>query len=135
MEIRLSSTDGVPVYRQIVNQVKYMVASGRLRPGQELPAIRTLAERLVINPNTVVRAYTELQREGVIESRHGSGTYITENIKGPPAEGATQALAPKVDSLLADATHLKVPVDEVVNLVHERHKKLKTRNTYEDTER
>jgi GntR family transcriptional regulator len=121
MEFRLSTTDGVPVYRQIVNQVKYMVASGRLRPGQELPPIRSLAERLVINPNTVVRAYNELQRDGVVESRHGSGTYISEPQQPPPVETSSKVLIPKVDSLLADASHLKVPLKDTLDLVRERH--------------
>lgn len=120
MEIRLSSTDGVPVYRQILNQVKYMVASGRLEPGQELPPIRALAERLVINPNTVVRAYNELQREGIVESRHGSGTYVCETTSRPPSESATQSLVPKIDSLVTDAEHLNVKIEEVVKLVRER---------------
>lgn len=124
MEIRLSSTDGVPVYRQIVNQVKYMVASGRLRSGQELPPIRNLAERLVINPNTVVRAYSELQREGVVECRHGSGTYIRETVARAAPESA-EVLVPKVDSLLADAAHLAVKVEKVIELVVKRHEVLK----------
>jgi DNA-binding transcriptional regulator YhcF (GntR family) len=121
MEIRLSSTDGVPVYRQIINQVKYMVASGRLQPGQELPPIRALAEKLVINPNTVVRAYTELQRDGVVESRHGSGTYISQNTKEKAEPGAIAVLQPKIDSLLSDASHLKLELEEVLQLIHERH--------------
>jgi GntR family transcriptional regulator len=125
MEIRLSSTDGVPVYRQIVNQVKYMVASGRLQTGQELPPIRALAERLVINPNTVVRAYSELQREGVVESRHGSGTYVLGATSQPPAESETRVLAPKIDSLLADAAHLNVELETVVSFLRERHDLLK----------
>jgi len=124
MEIRLSSSDGIPVYRQIVNQVKYMVASGRLRPGQELPPIRALAEKLVINPNTVVRAYNELQREGVLESRHGSGTYVTERNDRPASESSARELLPKVDSLLTDAAHLNVKLEEVVHLVNERHELL-----------
>ena len=121
MEIRLSTSDGVPVYRQIISQVKYMVASGRLRPGQELPPIRALAEKLVINPNTVVRAYNELQREGVIESRHGSGTYVTEHNNRPATASSSQELVPKVDSLLTDAAHLNVKLGEVVDLLNERH--------------
>lgn len=125
MEIRLSATDGMPVYRQIVNQVKYMVASGRLRPGQELPPIRALAERLVINPNTVVRAYSELQRDGVVESRHGSGTYISEPQGQPSLESSAKVLVPKIDSLLADASHLNVPLEETLRLVRERHGILK----------
>ena len=59
MQLHLSPRDGLPIYRQIVNQVKYLVAAGRLAPGEELPPIRTLAEQLVINPNTVARAYLE----------------------------------------------------------------------------
>ena len=121
MEIRLSPTDGVPVYRQIVNQVKYLIASGRLRPGQELPAIRALAERLVINPNTVVHAYAELAREGVVASRHGSGTYVTDASNRRAPRSPSQALAPKVDSLLADAAHLNLRLQDVLQLVRERH--------------
>ena len=98
-----------------------MVASGRLRPGQELPPIRALAEKLVINPNTVVRAYNELQREGVIESRHGSGTYVTEHIDRPASASSAQQLVSKVDSLLTDAAHLNVKLGEVVDLLNDRH--------------
>jgi GntR family transcriptional regulator len=126
MEIRLSTADGLPVYRQIVNQVKHLVASGRLRQGQELPAIRTLAERLLINPNTVVHAYAELVREGVVISRHGSGTYVAEPVPVRPSTRATtQKLIPKTDSLLTDALHLNVQIDTVVQLVRERHQILK----------
>ena len=65
MQIHISSHDGVPIYIQIVNQVKHLVASGRLSPGEEIPPIRVLAEKLVVNPNTVARAYLELERAGV----------------------------------------------------------------------
>jgi GntR family transcriptional regulator len=125
MEIRLSTTDGLPVYRQIVNQVKYLIASGRLQPGQELPAIRTLAERLVINPNTVVHAYGELARDGVVVRRHGSGTYVADKAPRLSPQVATESLAPKVDSLLTDATHLDLGLAEVLQLVRERHNLLK----------
>jgi GntR family transcriptional regulator len=119
LEIRLSSADGVPVYRQIINQVKYMVASGRLQTGQELPPIRVLAERLVINPNTVVRAYMELQREEVIESRQGSGTYVMGNTPATEPD-ARKVLEPKIDSLLADATHLNFSFKALSELLKER---------------
>jgi GntR family transcriptional regulator len=126
MEIRLSPGDGVPVYRQIVNQVKYLVASGRLEPGQELPPIRGLAERLVINPNTVVHAYAELAREGVVVSRHGSGTFVNDAVPRQAPVNAVKLLRPKVDSLLTDADHLKVGLPEVLELVSLRHEILKT---------
>jgi GntR family transcriptional regulator len=125
MEIRLSTSDGVPVYRQIVNQVKYLVASGRLQPGAELLPIRVLAERLVINPNTVVHAYAELEKEGVVECRHGSGTYVAEVPGRSSAKAGTRNLEPKVDVLLADAAHLNLEIDEVLQLILARYKLLK----------
>ena len=79
MELHISTNDGVPIYLQIVNQVKYLVASGRLGPGEEIPPIRGLAEQLVVNPNTVAKAYHELEREGVVTKRHGAGTYVSDN--------------------------------------------------------
>lgn len=121
MEIRLHSGDGLPVYRQIVHQVKCLVASGRLRPGQELPPIRALAERLVINPNTVIHAYNELVKEGVVVSRHGSGTFVAEPAGRMPSTDARRGLQAKVDSLLTDASHLNVGLDELLRLVRDRH--------------
>jgi GntR family transcriptional regulator len=125
MELRLSTSDGVPVYRQIVSQVKYLVASGRLQAGQELPTIRALAEKLVINPNTVVHAYAELEREGVVQRRHGSGTYVADAPPRRAASASRESLIPKVDSLLADAAHLSLGVEEVIRLVCERYANLK----------
>jgi GntR family transcriptional regulator len=125
MEIRLSSTNGMPVYRQIVNQVKYLAASGRLQPNQELPTIRGLAERLLINPNTVVHAYAELEKDGIIIRRHGSGTYVSENLSRPHTREAAEALADKIDSVLADAAHSNMDLEDVLQLVRERHALLK----------
>ncbi len=125
MEIRLSNSDGVPVYRQIVNQVKLMIASGRLRPGQELPTIRSLAERLVINHNTVVHAYAELEKEGVIECRHGSGSFVADGVPRGAGKESMHALSAKVDSLLTDAAHLNLELPELNKLILERHALLK----------
>ena len=77
MQIHLDPSGGVPIYLQIVNQVKYAIASGRLDPGEELPAIRTLAEQLLINPNTVARAYRELELAGLVTKRRTAGTYVS----------------------------------------------------------
>lgn len=78
MILNLNPNSGVPVYLQLMEQVKYAVATGALRPGDQLPGLRKLAESLVINPNTVAKAYRELEHEGIIELRHGSGAFITE---------------------------------------------------------
>src|SRR5438552_19005962 len=77
LHLRISANDGVPIYVQIVNQVKYLVASGRMNPGEELPPIRALAEQLTINPNTVARAYRELELAGVVVKRRTTGTYVS----------------------------------------------------------
>jgi len=78
MNITINSKDGVPIYRQIANQIRYMVASKLLKPGEEITAVRTLALALNVTPNTVVKAYDELESSGVIFKRRGAGTYISD---------------------------------------------------------
>ena len=75
---RPNPSSGVPIYLQLMEQVKHAVETGALRPGDQLPGIRPLAEALVINPNTVAKAYRELEHEGVIELRHGAGAFIAD---------------------------------------------------------
>ena len=91
MQLHISTKDGVPIYLQIVNQVKYLVAAGRLAPGEEIPAIRILAEELVVNPNTVAKAYRELEHEGVIELRQGAGAFVSD--KAPTKKDADKLRA------------------------------------------
>jgi GntR family transcriptional regulator len=76
MLFRPNPSSGVPIYLQLMEQVKHGVETGALRPGDQLPGIRPLAEQLVINPNTVAKAYRELEHEGVIELRHGAGAFV-----------------------------------------------------------
>jgi len=79
---RLNQSSGIPLYLQLMEQVKHAVETGALREGDQLPTIRRLAEDLVMNPNTVVRAYRELEHEGVLELKHGSGAFIKESAEG-----------------------------------------------------
>ncbi len=79
MLFRPNPASGVPVYLQLIEQVKHAIDMGALSPGDQLPAIRRVAEELVINPNTVAKAYRELEHEGVIELRQGSGAFVSEN--------------------------------------------------------
>ena len=99
MQIHISPNDGVPIYLQIVNQVKYLVASGRLAPGEELPPIRVLAERLVVNPNTVARAYRELEAAGVVEKRRTAGTYVSDAGSPLALRERLKILTERVDAL------------------------------------
>ena len=121
MQIRITSSDGVPIYIQIVNQVKHLVAAGRLQPGEEIPPIRVLAQQLVVNPNTVARAYLELERSGVVTKRHGSGTYVSETRSSLSRREKFKVLTQRADALLVEAGHLDIELDEVMALLHERH--------------
>jgi GntR family transcriptional regulator len=78
---RLNPASGVPLYLQLMEQVKHAIATGALRPGDQLPTIRALAQELVMNSNTVVRAYRELEHEGVVELRHGLGAFISDTVE------------------------------------------------------
>ena len=120
MQIHLSPHDGVPIYLQIVNQIKYLAASGRLEPGEELPPIRTLAEQLVVNPNTIARAYRELEIAGIVEKRRTAGTYISASGSPLAREEKWRILTERVDALLAEARQMKVTTDEVIDLVRTR---------------
>ena len=120
MQLHISPSDGVPIYQQIVNQVKYLVASGRLRPGEELPPIRVLAERLLINPNTVARAYRELEVAGVVTKRRTAGTYVSDAGSPLARRERLRILAERADALLAEARQMNVGLEEVIELLRER---------------
>jgi GntR family transcriptional regulator len=77
MLFRPNPSSGVPIYLQLMEQVKHGIETGALRPGEQLPGIRPLAEELVVNPNTVAKAYRELEHEGVIELRQGAGAFVS----------------------------------------------------------
>ena len=120
MRIYLNPNDGVPLYLQIVNQIKYLVASGRLEPGAELPAIRALAEQLVVNPNTVARAYRELETVGLVAKRRTTGTYISDAGSTLAQSEQWRILTERADALLADARQMRVSTDAVVDLIRSR---------------
>ena len=82
MFFRLDPTGGQPLYLQLMEQIRHATESGALRDGDQLPGIRTLAEELVISPNTVAKAYSELEHEGLLEVRHGSGAFVSLNRRG-----------------------------------------------------
>ena len=124
MQIHISSADGVPIYQQIVNQVKYLAASGRLTAGEELPPIRALAEQLLINPNTVARAYLELERLGLVSRRHGSGTYLTDGGSPLARRERLKILSARADALLAEADQMGVGLEELTQLLRRRHETL-----------
>ena len=120
MQIHISPNDGVPIYLQIVNQVKYQVASGRLAPGLEMPPIRVLAEQLVVNPNTVARAYRELELAGVVTKRRTAGTYVSDAGSPLARRERVRILTERVDALLAEARQMNIRTEEIVELLQQR---------------
>jgi GntR family transcriptional regulator len=121
MQIHISANDGVPIYLQIVNQVKYLVASGRLAAGEELLPIRVLAERLLVNPNTVARAYRELETAGIVEKRRTAGTYVSDQGSPLARRERVKILSERIDTLLAEARQMDIGLEDVVKLVEQRH--------------
>lgn len=101
MDLRgVDPTSDVPIYLQIVERIKYLIATGELKPGQQLPTVRQVAVELSVNPNTVARAYAELDREGIISTQQGRGTYVRQR---PGAEHLAQVRREKLHSLVSRA--------------------------------
>ncbi len=120
MQIQISSTDGAPIYRQIVDQIKYLIAAGRYKAGDRLPPVRKLAEQLLVNPNTVARAYRELEGAGVIVTRQGSGTTIAKNGSPLARSEKMRILTDRIDMLLAESKQMEVPLATLLKLVQQR---------------
>ena len=115
---RLDPRSGVPIYRQIQDQVRFGVASGLLSAGEQLPTVRALAVELSVNPNTVIKAYSELEREGLLTTEQGSGTFVSAQ---PPAPLSRSERRGKLDSLctefLAQAARYGFAPDDVVDAI------------------
>src|SRR5690606_22963811 len=120
MDIKIDLRDGVPIYRQIVNQVKYLIASGLLQPGEELPPIRTLALQLKVTPNTIVKAYDDLEASGVIHKRRGSGSFVSEARSLLATRERRRIIEGRIDALLAEAHQLNYSPDEVLRILDDR---------------
>src|SRR6185295_5830869 len=117
--LNLNHGDGLPLYLQLVNQIKALVAAGRLRVDEELPAVRVLAQQLVINPNTVVRAYRELEMAGLIYKRRGAGTYVSAGATPYTDDECRKLLAQKADALVVEGRNLGYDEEQLIALVRE----------------
>lgn len=119
MILRIDTTTSLPVYAQIVDQIKRAIAAGSLRAGDGLPSLRETAIKLRINPLTVAKAYKQLESDGLIETRHGLGSYVTAN-SGAAEVFRRETLARDIDDLIVDAFHMGVSSDELNELFEER---------------
>ncbi len=120
MQINITTHDKVPIYLQVVNQIKYQIAAGRLAAGEELPPIRVLAEKLVVNPNTIARAYRELELAGIVEKRRTAGTFVSDQGSPLARRERMKILTERIDQLLAEALQMDVTLDDVIKLLNQR---------------
>jgi GntR family transcriptional regulator len=117
LHLKLNQGDGVPLYLQLVQQVKRLIATGVLQPDQELPPVRVLAQQLVVNPNTVVRAYRELEVAGLIYKRRGAGTYVSDSATPYTDEECRRILGERADALLVEGQNLGYDIEQLVALM------------------
>lgn len=120
MMLQVNFKSGKPVYLQVVDQVKAAAASGALQTGEPLPSIRPLAEELRVNRNTIAKAYSELESQGVIETIPGKGCFLKANNSPLKKDVRRKLLVEEVDQAVVAAHHLQVPRGEFLDLVRER---------------
>jgi GntR family transcriptional regulator len=124
MILHLNPSSGVPVYLQLESQLKQAVAAGALRTGDALPSTRKLAAELRINPNTVARAYQDLEREGVTRSVPGGGTFVADGLPGLLKSEKVKRLRPHARQLAVEGRQLRLTREETLKLLEEELDKL-----------
>lgn len=113
--LRLSPTSGTPLYVQLVERLKHSIATGAIKAGEQLPSVRKMAEDLLINPNTVVRAYRDLESEGIVELRHGSGVFVRDSVEA--RADVMRKAGPIMRSALDRLESLDLTEDEIRRLM------------------
>ena len=120
LDLTIATGSNLPIYRQIVDQVRSAVANGQLAVGDQLPSVRTVAERLVVNHNTVAKAYSDLVRDGVIESRHGLGVFVAKRRAIYTKTERTRRLESARDAFVSEARFLDFTSDEIRQAVDDK---------------
>ena len=120
MEFRIEPASRTPIYRQLGDQIREAIATGRLACDEKLPSVRELSRTLVLNPNTIARVYLELEREGVLATRPGLGVFVARPRNELTKRARRERLTRSLDALLTEAVHLAFSAEEVTALVAER---------------
>jgi GntR family transcriptional regulator len=114
----VDARSGVPIYLQIVDQVRRAVALGAVRPGEQLPTVKAVAAELTVNANTVLRAYRDLEQAGIVASAQGRGTFVRENVSPQASAAVIRALAAEaLDGAVREARSLGIGAEDVRALV------------------
>jgi GntR family transcriptional regulator len=119
LHFQINPHSGMPVYRQVIDQIRYYIASGALKAEDQLPSIRELAQSLAVNPTTVVRVYGELERDGLIEMRHGKGAFVAGGGRRMSAAERDQRLRGLARQLAVEAAQMGAPAGQVLKVVRE----------------
>lgn len=127
MDLHLDPSSATPIYAQVVDQVRALVATRALRPGDQLPSVRDLAATLRVNRNTAAKAYQMLEADGVIETRVGQGSFVAERCARWSREERIRRLEKSLDRALVEAYHLEVPFDELPAHLERRMRLLEAR--------
>ena len=120
MEFFIETSSREPIYRQLAMQVREAVAQGRLKAGAKLPSVRELSRTLVVNPNTIARAYTELERDGVLHTRQGLGVFVAEPTSDLTKSAKRKRVSELIDTLLTEAVYLGYSREELTKDVESR---------------
>ena len=118
--IEISPGSGTPIYAQIVEQISQAIAKGRLAPGEKLPPVRKLAEDLVVNPNTVAKAFQQLEQRGLVVTRIGSGTFVAESRLRQADDAGMKAVTDRIDHLIGECIHMGLDGPAIRQLLEDR---------------
>ena len=116
----------MPIYRQIIDQIKYQVATGALKEGDKVPSVRDLASKLAVNQNTVLKVYNELCRENVLKIERGDGTYVSSNKQNIPAAERKKAVANVLREAVVQAIQLDVSLEQAKDLLEKEYEIIKS---------
>lgn len=120
MKLHIDTSSRTPIYRQLAKQIREAVARGKLQPDSKLPSVRELSKELVVNPNTIARVYTELEREGVLNTRPGLGVFVAHPKAELTKRVRKERLIELIDQFLTESVHLGFSSSEVISLINER---------------
>jgi len=124
--IRIEPSSSVPIYRQIIDQIKYQVVTGVLKEGDRVPSVRDLAAKLAVNQNTILKVYNELCRENVLKIERGDGTYVSSNKRSMPVVERKKAVANVLREAAVQAIHLEISIEQAKELLEKEYKIIKS---------
>lgn len=124
--MRIEPSSSVPIYRQIIDQIKYQVATGALKEGDKVPSVRGLASKLAVNQNTVLKVYNELCRENVLKIERGDGTYVSSNKQNIPVAERKKAVANVLREAVVQAVQLDVSLEQAKELLEKEYEVIKS---------